>query len=174
MNRTVHIGLGSNLGDREHNLLDAIDALRRIDDARITAVSSLYDTAPVGPAQPRFLNAVVELDCGLTPQALLGILKQIEQDLGREPSGEWGPRKIDLDILLWGDQVVAEPTLQVPHLFLHERRFALEPLAELAPDARHPVLEATVREMLERVAAQDVVRHASPEWHAEPSHTSPP
>ena len=174
MNRTVHIGLGSNLGDREHNLLDAIDALRRIDEARIAAVSSLYDTAPVGPAQPRFLNAVVELDCGLTPQALLGILKQIERDLGREPGAEWGPRKIDLDILLWGDLIVAEPTLQVPHLFLHERRFALEPLAELAPDVRHPVLEVSVREMLLRVAAQDVVRHASPEWRAEPSNTSPP
>ncbi len=174
MNRTVHIGLGSNLGDREHNLLDAIDALRRIDKARITAVSSLYDTAPVGPAQPRFLNAVVELECDLTPQALLGILKQIERDLGRQPGGEWGPRKIDLDILLWGDLVVAEPMLQVPHVLLHERRFALEPLAELAPDARHPILEVSVREMLERVATQDVVRHASPEWRAEPSHTSPP
>ena len=174
MNRTVHIGLGSNLGDREHNLLDAIDALRRIDEARIAAVSSLYDTAPVGPAQPRYLNAVVELDCGLTPQALLGILKQIERDLGREPGAEWGPRKIDLDILLWGDRVVAEPRLQVPHLFLHERRFALEPLAELAPDARHPVLELSVREMLERVPTQDVVRLASPAWRAEPSPTSPP
>jgi len=174
VNRSVHIGLGSNLGDREHNLLDAIDALRRIDRARISAVSSLYDTAPVGPAQPRFLNAVVELECDLTPQALLGVLKQIERDLGREPAGEWSPRKIDLDILLWGDLIVAEPTLQVPHLFLHERRFALEPLAELVPDARHPVLELSVREMLERVPTQDVVRHTSPGWRAEPSHTSPP
>jgi 2-amino-4-hydroxy-6-hydroxymethyldihydropteridine diphosphokinase len=173
VNRTVHIGLGSNLGDREHNLLDAIDALRRIDNARVTACSSLYDTAPVGPAQPRFLNAVVELECELSPQALLGILKQIERELGRVPGDEWGPRKIDLDILLWGDQIVADPMLQVPHVFLHERRFALEPLAELAPDARHPVLEVSVREMLEQVGTQDVVRQASPGWRMEPSHTSP-
>lgn len=166
MTSTVHIGLGSNLGDREGNLLDALGALGRVDALEVVAVSSLYDTAPVGPPQGRYLNAVAELSCELSPAALLGVLQEIERDLGRERDVRWGPRVIDLDILFWGELVVAEPHLQVPHLLLHERRFALEPLSELAPDARHPVLGATVRELLGRLGSQDVVRHASHTWRS--------
>jgi 2-amino-4-hydroxy-6-hydroxymethyldihydropteridine diphosphokinase len=161
---SVYIGLGSNLGDREENLLRAVEALSRIDAVAVLGSSSLYESAPVGPAQPRFLNAVVRLECGLTPQQLLGILKHIEMDLGRTPSTRWGPRTIDLDILLWGDQVVADPGLQIPHVSLHNRRFALEPLCELDPDAWHPVLRARAQEMLSRLAPQDVVRYEAVRW----------
>lgn len=164
MSETVYIGMGSNLGDREENLLSALLALTRIDDVRVRRSSSLFESAPVGPEQPRYLNAVAELECGLPPQRLLVILKEIERDLGRRPGSRWGPRTIDLDILLWVDRVVADPNLQVPHLELHKRRFALEPLSELAPAAAHPLTGKRVRDMLRPLAAQDVVRLDSAHW----------
>jgi len=160
----VHIGLGSNLGDREGNLLLAVQALSRIDAASVLRHSALFDSAPVGPDQPRFLNAVVEMECDLPPERLLTILKHIEVDLGRKPGERWGPRPIDLDILLWGSTIVASPALQVPHLHLHKRRFALEPLCQLAPGARHPVLGATIEDLLRRAPAQDVSRHVGSVW----------
>ncbi len=161
----VYVGLGSNEGDREVQLVSALQALGRIDAVAVLGCSSLFDSAPVGPPQPRYLNAVVALDCGLSPQRLLGILKQIELDLGRRHDGpRWGPRPIDLDILLWEGEVVADPNLQVPHLELHKRRFALEPLAELAPEARHPVLRATMSELLNQLAPQDVRRLMATQW----------
>lgn len=169
MSETVYIGMGSNLGDRERNLLGALEALSRIDAVAVTRCSSLFDSAPVGPPQPRYLNAVVELDCELSPSRLLGILKHIERDLGRERSVRWGPRTIDLDILLWQGRVIAEPNLQVPHLGLHQRRFALEPLCELAPDAEHLVLRVTVQDLLRRLGPQDVVPHPSTQWPEERS-----
>jgi 2-amino-4-hydroxy-6-hydroxymethyldihydropteridine diphosphokinase len=159
VNDTVYIGLGSNLGDRENRLRDAIDALSRIDAVAVGQCSSLYDSAPVGPPQPRYLNAVVEIQCGLEPKQLLTILKQIELDLGRIPGGEkWAARAIDLDILLWEGRLVAEPSLQIPHLELHKRRFALEPLNELAPEVRHPLLGVTMAKLLAGLTAQDVIR----------------
>jgi 2-amino-4-hydroxy-6-hydroxymethyldihydropteridine diphosphokinase len=162
---TVYIGLGSNLGDREHNLREAIVAMGRIDAVAVLALSSLYDSAPVGPPQPRYLNAVVELECTLPPQRLLTILKQIETDLGRtRPGSKWMARPIDLDILLWDGVVVADANLQVPHLELHKRRFALEPLCELAPDALHPLLGTTVSQMLKDLGPQDVVKLESLDW----------
>lgn len=164
MSETVYIGLGANLGEREQGLLTAITALRHIDAVAVRRSSSLYDSAPVGPAQPRFLNAVVELECGLPPVRLLTILKHIEQEMGRRPGERWGPRPIDLDILLWDGRVVAEPALQVPHLELHRRRFALEPLVELAPHALHPVLGCSVGALLAKLEPQDVYRLDSPEW----------
>ncbi|MFZ5468716.1 MAG: 2-amino-4-hydroxy-6-hydroxymethyldihydropteridine diphosphokinase [Myxococcota bacterium] len=158
MSEIVYIGLGSNLGDRERNLGWAAAALSRIDAAAVLSCSSLYDSAPVGPPQPRYLNAVVELECALSPQRLLTILKQIETDLGRTPAGRWAPRTVDLDILLWEGRVVADVNLQIPHLELHKRRFALEPLCELAPAAHHPLLGASVGELLAALGPQDVVR----------------
>ncbi|MHB8876167.1 MAG: 2-amino-4-hydroxy-6-hydroxymethyldihydropteridine diphosphokinase [Myxococcaceae bacterium] len=158
MSDTVYIGLGSNLGDREGRLRDALTALGRIDAVAVVACSSLYDSAAVGPPQPRYLNAVAELDCALPPQRMLCILQEIERDLGRVPSDRWGPRSIDLDILLWDGEVVADVNLQIPHLELHKRRFVLEPLCELAPDLRHPLLGATMRELLASLSPQDVVR----------------
>ncbi|MGA9521889.1 MAG: 2-amino-4-hydroxy-6-hydroxymethyldihydropteridine diphosphokinase [Myxococcaceae bacterium] len=158
MNNSVYIGLGSNLGDREANLFAAVDALRRVDMFAVSRCSSLYESAPVGPTQPRFLNAVVELSCCCEPLRLLSLLKQIERDLGRQRRKRWGPREIDLDILLWDDQVIAEPTLQIPHLELHKRRFALEPLCELAPDLRHPITGVLIKNLLGKLEPQDVVK----------------
>src|SRR5215469_15300094 len=123
MTEEIYIGLGSNLGEREQKLNQAVEALGRIDAAGIVRCSSLYESGPLGPPQPRFLNAVVQMECALAPRQLLSILKQIEMDLGRQPSEKWGPRSIDLDILLWGRQVVVEPNLQIPHRELHNRRF---------------------------------------------------
>ncbi|MET0402096.1 MAG: 2-amino-4-hydroxy-6-hydroxymethyldihydropteridine diphosphokinase [Cystobacter sp.] len=165
MNSTVYVGLGSNEGDREAQLVSALEAFSRIDAVAVLRCSSLFESAPVGPPQPHYLNAVVELECALPPQRLLVILKQIEKDLGRLP-GEvrWGPRPIDLDILLWEGEIVADPTLQVPHLELHKRRFALEPLAELASHVVHPVLGASVGELLEQLSPQDVRRCESTQW----------
>ena len=161
----VYVGLGSNEGDRERHLVRALEALSRIDAVAVLRCSSLFDSAAVGPSQPRFLNAVVALDCGLPPQRLLTILQRIEYDLGRRRDGtRWGARCIDLDILLWEGEVVADANLQVPHLELHKRRFALEPLVELSPDVRHPVLGTSVKELLYRLDPQDVRRLSATQW----------
>ena len=128
------VGLGSNLGDRERNLHEAVERLREIGLVRVSAFG---DTDPVGVVeQPNFLNAVAELSSDLSPRELLDRLLQIERELGRDRTKEerWGPRTIDLDLLLYGDEVVDEPGLTVPHPRLAERRFVLEPLHELAPD----------------------------------------
>ncbi len=165
MSANVYVGLGSNEGDRESHLVAALQALSRIDAVAVLRCSSLFDSAPMGPPQPRYLNAVVGLDCGLPPQRLLTILQCIEQDLGRRrESVRWGPRPIDLDILLWEEEVVADANLQVPHLELHKRRFALEPLVELAPELKHPVLGVTVKELLAHVDPQDVRRLEATQW----------
>lgn len=165
MNTTVYVGLGSNEGDRESYLVAALEALSRIDAVAVLQCSSLFDSAPVGPPQPRYLNAVVALECTLPPRRLLAILQRIEQDLGRRRGGpRWHPRPIDLDILLWEGQLIAEPNLQVPHLELHKRRFALEPLVELAPDALHPVLGMSVSEILGQLAPQDVQKLEATQW----------
>jgi 2-amino-4-hydroxy-6-hydroxymethyldihydropteridine diphosphokinase len=162
----VYIGLGSNIGDREDSLRRAVEAMSRIDAVAVLRRSSLYDTAPIGPAQHRFLNAVVEIEAGLAPPRLFSILKQIERDLGRVETTRWAPRLIDLDILLWVGRLIAEPNLQVPHLEMHQRRFVLEPLCELAPELRHPVLDVTMAQLLAGSPRQDVVRVASPDWQA--------
>ncbi len=165
MSATVYVGLGSNEGDREAQLVSALEAMSRIDAVAVLRCSSLFESAPVGPPQPHYLNAVVALECALPPQRLLCILKQIERDLGRQPAGpRWGPRPIDLDILLWEGEVVADANLQVPHLELHKRRFALEPLVELAPDVKHPVLGVPVKELLARLDPQDVRRLSATSW----------
>ena len=117
---------------------------------RVVKLAPIYETEPVGgPPQGSFLNTVVEIETMLAPQALLEQLKQVECLLGRTPSAQrWGPREIDLDILLYEDRVIREPSLTIPHPELHRRRFALEPLAQLAPEAVHPVLRQTVAELL--------------------------
>lgn len=157
MSGAVYIGLGSNLGDRERHLRDALAALGRIDAVAVVGCSSLYDSAAVGPVQPRYLNAVAKLECALPPQRLLCIAQQIELDLGRDRAEKWGPRPIDLDLLLWEGQVVADPNLQVPHLEMHKRRFVLEPLCELAPDLVHPLLGVPMKSLLASLTSQDVV-----------------
>jgi len=156
----VHLGLGTNLGEREAHLARAAGALAAVPGVEIERCSAVFDSAPVGPDQPRYLNAVIELRTSLPPVELLQKLKSLEQVLGREPGERWGPRAIDLDILLWGEVIVAEPGLQVPHLALHQRAFALAPLCELAPHARHPVLGQTIQELLAHLPEQDVRRVA--------------
>lgn len=131
----AYVGLGANLGDREQTLSAAVDALAGQMGIDVVAVSTLRDTEPVGVGeQPRFLNGAAELETTLTARELLDRLLVVEQQFGRvRIVGEHGPRTLDLDLLLYGDEVIEESGLTVPHPRLHERRFVLEPLAELAP-----------------------------------------
>jgi 2-amino-4-hydroxy-6-hydroxymethyldihydropteridine diphosphokinase len=133
------VGLGANLGDREGTIREALRLLDAHEDVTVAAVSTLRETDPVGVVdQPRFLNGAAALDTDLSPRALLDLLLDVERDLGRVRAERWGPRTIDLDLLLYGLAVVDEPGLTLPHPRLHERRFVLEPLAELAPGLEVP------------------------------------
>lgn len=145
---TAYIGMGSNIGDREANLSRAVAFLGQVNGVEVTAVSSYYNTAPVGYVQqPDFLNAAAEIKTTLSADELLQVCICIEKELGRERIIRWGPRTIDLDILLYGDRIINEEYLTVPHPRMHERDFVLEPLNEIAPQALHPVYRQTVREM---------------------------
>jgi 2-amino-4-hydroxy-6-hydroxymethyldihydropteridine diphosphokinase len=134
------VGLGANLGDRERTIRGAVDALGCEAGVELVAVSTLRETEPVGVGeQPRFLNGVAELETSLAARELLDLLLVLEQRFGRvRVLGEHGPRTLDLDLLLYGEEVIDEPGLAVPHPRLHERRFVLEPLAELAPGLAVP------------------------------------
>jgi len=136
----AYVGLGANLGDRERTMRAAVHALAREAGIEVVAVSTLRETEPVGVGdQPRFLNGVAELETSLAPRELLDQLLAVEQRFGRvRVPCEHGPRTLDLDLLLYGDEAIDEPGLTVPHPRLHERRFALEPLAELAPGLAVP------------------------------------
>ena len=150
---TAYLGLGSNLGDRRSLLDAALAALRAHPRIRVTAVSSYIETEPVGgpPGQGRFLNATAQIETDLAPPALLSELKRIERNLGRREWTRWGPREIDLDILLFGNQMLRTKDLTIPHPRMRERRFVLEPLAEIAPDAVDPSGGLTIRELLRRL-----------------------
>jgi 2-amino-4-hydroxy-6-hydroxymethyldihydropteridine diphosphokinase len=151
--KTTYLSLGSNLGDREGNLRAAIDRLKP------RRVSPIYETEPVDhTAQPFFLNLVVEAETSLMPMQLLAHTQRIERELGRRRTIPKGPRTIDIDILFFGDRVIRAGRLEVPHPRLHERRFVLQPLADLAPDLRHPVTHRTVREMLAGLPSRPAVR----------------
>jgi 2-amino-4-hydroxy-6-hydroxymethyldihydropteridine diphosphokinase len=136
----VYIGLGSNLQSPRQQLRDALGALAQLPDSRLHAVSSLYGSDPLGPPdQPRYVNAVAALDTHLEPLELLDALQAIEQNQGRVRKAErWGPRTLDLDILLFGHMTIDLPRLQVPHYHMHARAFVLYPLQELAPDLLLP------------------------------------
>jgi 2-amino-4-hydroxy-6-hydroxymethyldihydropteridine diphosphokinase len=137
----AYVGLGANLGPREITLLRAVDLLADTEGVEVRAVSQLRETEPVGVVdQPLFLNGAVVLDTSLSPRELLHRLLEIERELGRVRDVRWGPRVVDLDLLVYGDRQIDEPGLRVPHPRLHERRFALEPLAELDPELDVPGL----------------------------------
>jgi 2-amino-4-hydroxy-6-hydroxymethyldihydropteridine diphosphokinase len=131
----AYVGLGANLGPREETLRRAVELIDRTPGVDVLAVSELRETEPVGAVdQPPFLNGAVALETSLSARELLDLLLDVERDLGRVRNERWGPRLVDLDLLLYGAETIDEPGLRVPHPRLHERRFALEPLAELDPD----------------------------------------
>jgi len=153
---TAYVALGSNVGDRARHIYDGVRMLQDATGAQIR-LSPLYETAPEGyEDQPAFLNGVMELAGELpAPRELLETCMRIEALLGRERTVAMGPRTIDLDLLLHGDLVAADDRLMLPHPRMHMRRFVLQPLADLAPDARHPVLRATVAQMLAALGSPD-------------------
>jgi 2-amino-4-hydroxy-6-hydroxymethyldihydropteridine diphosphokinase len=171
MKKTVYLSLGSNVGERESNLHSAIERLRRLGE--VVATSALYETEPQEfTAQPWFLNCALALETDLMPKQLLARTQQIEQELGRRriararapdsTAQNKGPRPIDIDILLFGRTVMETADLVIPHPAMHERRFVLEPLAEIAPEVRHPVFKRTVREMRDAVPKEgQTVRRVS-------------
>lgn len=153
----AYLSLGSNIGDREANLREAIAQLKEASSVR--ALSAMYETQPVDlPNQPWFLNCAVELETEKTPRELLTFVLSIEAAMGRLRFRDKGPRKIDIDVLLFGDRIVDEPGLKIPHPAMHQRRFVLTPLAEIAPNRQHPVLGKTASELLAALPEGQIVR----------------
>jgi 2-amino-4-hydroxy-6-hydroxymethyldihydropteridine diphosphokinase len=157
--KTVYLSLGSNLGDRAANLNDAISRLGGFGD--VQAVSSFYETEPVEyTAQPSFLNCAVKFDTEKMPKQLLAAVLDLEQQMGRRRTQPKGPRTIDIDILLFGNSIIEAKELVIPHPALHQRRFVLEPMAEIAGETRHPVFKRTMRELRDALPSGQSVRRA--------------
>jgi 2-amino-4-hydroxy-6-hydroxymethyldihydropteridine diphosphokinase len=159
MSNVAYLSLGSNVGDRGANLNTAIERLGTFGE--VAAVSAFYETEPVEfTAQAWFLNCVVALNTEKTPRELLQSILEIEQQMGRRRTQKKGPRIIDIDILLFGNSIVDDLNLTIPHPAMHERRFVLEPLAEIAPDVRHPILKRTIQELRDALPPGQTVRKA--------------
>jgi 2-amino-4-hydroxy-6-hydroxymethyldihydropteridine diphosphokinase len=147
MNEAIFIGLGSNLGNREENIHAALRLLK--EKMRLISVSSLYETEPMYVKdQPLFLNCVAKFESNLEPEEILAYLKEIEARLGRQKGTRYGPRTIDLDLLFYGNRIVEEEFLKIPHPLIRERPFVLAPLAEIAPDCIHPIYKKTIENLL--------------------------
>ncbi|UBH08535.1 2-amino-4-hydroxy-6-hydroxymethyldihydropteridine diphosphokinase [Macrococcus armenti] len=145
----VYISFGSNIGDREQQINEALNKLQQVRDTELVTVSSLYETAPVGGViQDDFLNGAAIVETSLTPIDFLNEIQRIELELGRERKVHWGPRTIDLDVLLMDDYIIEHERLNVPHPYMHERSFVLIPLAEIAPEAVHPILNKSIKELV--------------------------
>lgn len=161
----AYLGLGANLGDRRETLEHAISLLSQRPGIRLLRISSLYETEPVDVAGGWFFNGVVEAETSLAPQQLLETLLQVEEACGRpETRGRGEERVVDIDLLLYGSQIIAEPNLQVPHPRMHLRRFVLVPLAELDPDLLHPGLEIRVGDLLSQLSPAPEVRVVAGDW----------
>jgi len=157
MRKTVYLSLGSNVGNREENLRDAIGRLKSA--GQVISVSSFYETEPVEfTEQAWFVNCAVALGTEQTPEQLMETLLGIEEEIGRRRTKKKGPRTIDIDILLFENTIIDSPGLTIPHPAMHKRRFVLEPLAEIAPEVRHPVLDRSVRELRDALPAGQAVR----------------
>ena len=160
------IGLGSNLGERESMIRQALEAMSTLPDTELVRASSLYDTEPVGDAeQPNFLNAVAEIETDLPARQLLWNLLLIEKRLGRERTRRWGPRTIDLDLLLYGAETIEEDDLRVPHPELTRRAFVLVPLIELEPLLVHPGTGETMLTHLSKLGARPPVKRGTRLWN---------
>lgn len=157
MPTAIYLSLGSNVGARETKLRDAQARLETI--GRVIAASSFYETEPVEfTQQPWFLNCVIEMETDQTPQQFMAAVLKIEEEMGRRRLRKKGPRSIDIDILLFGDAVVESKELIIPHPLMHQRRFVLQPLAEIAPEVLHPVFKKTIRELRDALPAGQAVR----------------
>ncbi len=153
MSKIAYVGVGSNLGDKLVNCLKAIDMVDRIPDCRVTARSDFFRTEPVGvEGHDWYVNGVISLEAGISAHQLLKNLLSIEASLGRKRKQKWDPRTIDLDILLFGQDVTGEKNLTVPHPLMHLRKFVLMPLVQLVPNLIHPVLHSTMKELLNNLA----------------------
>jgi 2-amino-4-hydroxy-6-hydroxymethyldihydropteridine diphosphokinase len=160
MHKLVYLSLGSNMGDPANNLNTAIAGLR--DLGEVAAVSSFYETEPVElTAQPWFLNCAIKLDTEKMPKQLMSGILDLEKEMGRRRQQNKGPRIIDIDILLFGNSIIETKGLTIPHPAMHQRRFVLEPLAEIAPEVRHPVFKRTVRELRDALPPGQVARRIS-------------
>ena len=154
----VYLGIGGNLGDRERTLKQAVKALADATGLKLLGASGVYETDPVCVEdQPRFLNAVLRVETSLEARDLLSLLLSVEQRFGRIRERKWGPRTLDLDVLLYGDQIIKEDALELPHPHMHERAFVLVPLCDLNPAGRHPVLGRRFSELAEAAGGEGVV-----------------
>jgi 2-amino-4-hydroxy-6-hydroxymethyldihydropteridine diphosphokinase len=152
----AYLGLGANLGDPRQQVLEALELLKNADEVEVTRVSTFYRNPPLGPEdQPWYVNAVARVRTRLGPEELLRLLQQIEAALGRVRGEKWGPRLIDLDLLLYNGEMIFTPNLVVPHPEMHHRAFVLAPLAEIAPRAWHPVLLKNAEDLLAELDAED-------------------